>query len=167
MRDLTYLDKYRDWDFERRFCGGPGDAGSGVFDVTTENAGGGMMEIKLKPCPVCGGTNLKTRTTITINEKRHSVCCLDCEHRGPISLRSDVEAQAAWNGVFDILYQEERREERVSKMLAALDACVGRSCGHCPYTTPRTATCERMVKADAAALIRALWGEIEQKNREE
>lgn len=58
-------------------------------------------------------------------------------------------------------------EERVSKILAALDACAGRSCGHCPYTTPRTAACERMVKADAAALIRELWGEIEQKNREE
>ena len=48
-------------------------------------------------------------------------------------------------------------EKRVSEMLEALDACTGRSCGHCPYTTPRTAACERMIKADAAALIRALW----------
>lgn len=63
--------------------------------------------------------------------------------------------------------KEEHREERVSKILAALDACAGRSCGHRPCTTPRTAACERMVKADAAALIRELRGEIEQKNREE
>ena len=58
-------------------------------------------------------------------------------------------------------------EERVHKMLEALDACVGRSCGHCPYTTPRTVACERMINADAATLIRELWGEIEQRNREE
>lgn len=58
-------------------------------------------------------------------------------------------------------------EERVHKMLEALDACVGRSCGHFPYTTPRTAACERMIKSDAATLIRELWGEIEQRNREE
>ena len=59
-------------------------------------------------------------------------------------------------------------KKRVNKMLTALDACVGRSCGHCPYTTPRTAACERMIKADAAALIRVLWDEVsKQRNREE
>ena len=84
------------------------------------------MEIKLKHCPVCGGTNLKTRTTITINEHRHSVYCLDCEHRGPISLRSDVEAKAAWNGVFDILHQEEHQKEPTTRktILSAAEKCV-------------------------------------------
>ena len=58
-------------------------------------------------------------------------------------------------------------EERVSKLLTALEACAGRSCGHCPYTTPRTAACERMIKSDAAALIRALWDRLKQEDQAE
>lgn len=53
-------------------------------------------------------------------------------------------------------------EDRVHKTLEALDACAGRSCGLCPYTSPRTAACERMLKNDAAALIGDLWGIISQ-----
>ncbi len=53
-------------------------------------------------------------------------------------------------------------KDRVHKMLTALEACSGRSCGLCPYTSPRTSACERMVKADAAALICDLWGIVSQ-----
>lgn len=53
-------------------------------------------------------------------------------------------------------------KERVHKTLEALEACSGRSCGLCPYTAPRTSACERMLKADAAALVADLWGIISQ-----
>lgn len=53
-------------------------------------------------------------------------------------------------------------KERVHMILDALEACAGRSCGLCPYTAPRTSACERMLKADAAALIADLWGIISQ-----
>ena len=89
-----------------------------------------MMEIKLKPCPMCGGTNLQTIASVTINEKRHSVYCLECEHRGPISLRSNTEAEIAWNAVADALHQEEHQEERQEEpatrktILEAAEKCV-------------------------------------------
>lgn len=53
-------------------------------------------------------------------------------------------------------------KERVHRTLEALEACSGRSCGHCPYTAPRTSACERMLKADATSLIVDLWGIISQ-----
>lgn len=53
-------------------------------------------------------------------------------------------------------------KDRVHKMLEALNACSGRSCGLCPYTSPRTTACERMLKDDAADLISDLWGIISQ-----
>lgn len=53
-------------------------------------------------------------------------------------------------------------KDRVHKMLEALNACSGRSCGHCPYISPRITACERMLKDDAADLISDLWGIISQ-----
>lgn len=53
-------------------------------------------------------------------------------------------------------------KDRVHKMLEALNACSGRSCGHCPYISPRITVCERMLKDDAADLISDLWGIISQ-----
>lgn len=53
-------------------------------------------------------------------------------------------------------------KDRVHKMLEALNACSGRSCGHCPYISPRITACERMLKDDVADLISDLWGIISQ-----
>lgn len=53
-------------------------------------------------------------------------------------------------------------KERVHKLLTALEACAGRSCGHCPYTMPRTAACEMILKTDAVDLIRDMWDIISQ-----
>lgn len=53
-------------------------------------------------------------------------------------------------------------KDRVHNMLTALEACAGRSCGHCPYTMPRTTACEMILKTDAVDLIRDMWDIISQ-----
>lgn len=81
------------------------------------------MKIKLKPCPMCGKTDLSIVTKNKNEEKRYSVFCLNCGHEGPYSLRGGVEAKAAWNGAYDAMHQQETPTTRKT-ILEAAKKCV-------------------------------------------
>ncbi|PIB91243.1 Lar family restriction alleviation protein [Caulobacter sp. FWC2] len=55
-----------------------------------------MAEDQLKPCPFCGGTNLKISETARVGQ---NVTCVDCGTNGPFvrSLGDQDEAAIAWN----------------------------------------------------------------------
>ena len=84
-----------------------------------------MMELEIKPCPVCGGTKLQVigAARVVDFETHYYVRCKKCGHEGPYSLRGDSEAKAAWNGAYDAMHQQETPTTRKT-ILDAAEKCV-------------------------------------------
>lgn len=82
------------------------------------------MEFKVKPCPVCGGKSLQVIAVTKGEETRYSVRCMKCDHEGPFSLRSDLEAKGAWNGCVDVLEYQNAKPTTRKTILDAAATCV-------------------------------------------
>ena len=84
------------------------------------------MELKVKPCPVCGGKSLQVIATTKDGETRYFVRCMECELEGPFSLRGDLEAKGAWNGCIDAMEYQSAKPTTRKTILEAAEACVCR-----------------------------------------
>lgn len=82
------------------------------------------MEFKTKPCPVCGGKDLKVIDVCKCEETRHFVRCMKCDYEGPFSLRDDLEAMGAWNGCVDALECQNTEPATRKTILEAAEKCV-------------------------------------------
>lgn len=82
------------------------------------------MEFKTKPCPVCGGKSLQVIAATKDEETRYFVRCMKCDHEGPFSLRSDLEAKGAWNGCVDALEYQNAKLTTRKTILDAATTCV-------------------------------------------
>lgn len=82
------------------------------------------MEFKTKPCPVCGGKSLQVIAATKDEETRYFVRCMKCDHEGPFSLRSDLEAKGAWNGCIDALEYQNAKPTTRKTILDAAEKCV-------------------------------------------
>lgn len=83
------------------------------------------MELEVKPCPVCGSRRLESVAKSVGYEARYFIRCLKCEHEGPFSVRSVLEAKAAWNSAYDAMHQQETPATRKG-ILDAAEKCVCR-----------------------------------------
>lgn len=82
------------------------------------------MEFKVKPCPICGGKTLQAIAVTKDKETRYFVRCTKCEHEGPFSLRSDLEAKGAWNGCVDVMEYQNAKPATRKTILDAAEKCV-------------------------------------------
>lgn len=82
------------------------------------------MEFKIKPCPICGGKTLQAIAVTKDKETRYFVRCTKCEHEGPFSLRSDLEAKGAWNGCVDVMEYQNAKPATRKTILDAAEKCV-------------------------------------------
>lgn len=56
-----------------------------------------MDSPQLKPCPACGGTDI--RIGFDCLEERYYALCCDCRMRGPAKCGDEDRAKDAWNSL--------------------------------------------------------------------
>lgn len=80
------------------------------------------MELKVKPCPVCGQERAWVFGNAKDDVDHFYIFCKKCGYKGPVCT-NEQEAKAAWNGVFDAMHQQETPTTRKTILEAAI-TCV-------------------------------------------